>query len=130
MNRLILLVAVTWLGAVPAAGQSAAERRILEDVNVALPPTPCTVTTMAFRIAQVVGEPAGIERLPEPCPVPPLRSPEGIVDWLPLTGLNAREALDRLMEVDPRYEWRRSTASSSCDRESHGPTPIIFCIGR
>ena len=106
MNRLIFLVAVTWLGAAPVAGQSAAERRILQDVNVALPPTPCTVTTMAFRIAQVVEEPVGIERLPEDCPIPPLRSAEGIKDWLALTGLTAREALDRLMEVDTRYEWR------------------------
>ena len=107
MNRLILLVAVTWLGAVPAAGQSAAERVIVQDIKVALPPTPCTVTAMAFLIARVVEEPVGIERWPEPCPVPPL-SPEGILEWLPLTGLTAGAALDRLMELDSRYEWRES----------------------
>ena len=105
MNRLTLVVAVTWLGAVPAAGQSAAERVIVQDVKVALPPIPCTVTTMAFRIAQVVEEPVGIERWPEDCPLPP-RSAESITDWLTLTGLNARDALDRLMELDRRYEWR------------------------
>jgi hypothetical protein len=106
MNRLILLVAVTWLGALPAAGQSAAERVIDQDVKVGLPPTPCTVIGMAVRIGQVVGEPVGTERWPEPCPVPPLLNAAGTVEWLTLTGLNAREALDRLMQVDSRYEWR------------------------
>ena len=105
MNRLIPLVAATWLAALPAAGQTAAERVILQDVRVALPPIPCTVTSMAFRIGQVVEEPVGVERWPEDCPGPP-RSAESITDWLPLTGLNAHEALDRLTELDPRYEWR------------------------
>src|SRR5262245_32566696 len=102
MYRLILLVAVTWLGALPAAGQTAAERVIVQDVKVPVPPTPCTVTTIAFRIAQVVEEPAGIEHWPEDerCPIPPLLNPDGTVEWMPLTGLTAREALDRLMEVD------------------------------
>jgi hypothetical protein len=107
MNRVIFLVAGTWLVALPASGQSAAERVIVQDFKVALPPTPCTVTATAGRIAQVVEEPFGTERWPadEPCPIPPV-SAEGITGRLTLTGLTAREALDRLMEVDSRYEWR------------------------
>jgi hypothetical protein len=107
-HRLLLLVAMTWLGALPAAGQPAANRAIVQEIKVPLPPTPCTVTTIASRIAQVVEEPAGIEHWAEDekCPVPPLRRTEGVVDWLTLTGLTAHEALDRLMQLDSRYEWR------------------------
>jgi hypothetical protein len=103
----ILLVAATLIGVLPAAGQTAAERVIVQDVKLGLPPsTPCAVTNTAFQVARVVGEPIGIEGWPEPCPVPPPRSIEDTTEWLTLTGLNAAEALDRLMQVDSRYEWR------------------------
>lgn len=75
---------------------------IQQQVEIGLTPIPCLVPGAARRIALAIGEPAGIEYIPGSCdvarPGPPRES-------MSLMGLPAREALDRLVQLDPRYRW-------------------------
>jgi hypothetical protein len=105
VHRLTMLPVVILMIAAPVAAQSSLPERIIEeDIKVALPPAPCAVPAVASRIARAIEEPAGIEYWPGSCQVKP-RRPEDNVEWLTLRGLSAREALNKLIELDPRYRW-------------------------
>lgn len=103
-----LAVSAAWLfgvgiGARPQ--QSSPASRIIEDeISVGLPLAPCAVPTLAARIAGAVGAPAGVEHFPASCEYYPKRSTH-LNERLTLSGVTAGEALDRLVELDPRYRW-------------------------
>jgi hypothetical protein len=61
------------------------------------------VPGVAARVAQLVAIPAGIEQVAESCGNPrrPASDPESVT----LTGLSAREALNKIVGLDPRYHW-------------------------
>jgi hypothetical protein len=77
------------------------------ELRIVVPAPRCAVPAVAGRVLQSVGIPAGIEYAPEPCTDRPGRvAPEP--EPLTLTGLTAREALQRLVTIDPRYHWIES----------------------
>ena len=108
MHRLAALsLAVVMVGG-PAAGQPLPLDRVIEeDVSIRLPLPDCAVGGIAGRIARIIQEPAGIEYWPGSCRVEP-RRPGDVPESVRFTGMAAREALDRLVELDPRYRWSES----------------------
>ena len=77
-----------------------------QNVGIVIPPPRCAVPGVAARVSQSVGIPAGIEYAPESCDVRQPLPPDA--ERLLLTGLTAREALNRLIGLDPRYQWIES----------------------
>jgi hypothetical protein len=71
------------------------------DIWISAPASSCAVAGVAALVAWSVGLPAGIEYLPGCSTRQPLAPAERVT----LTGLTAREALDRLVKIDPRYHW-------------------------
>jgi hypothetical protein len=60
------------------------------------------VPGVATRIARAIGEPAGVEFTPGSCVISRSGPPS---EFVSLAGLTARDALDRAVELDPRYRW-------------------------
>jgi hypothetical protein len=99
-----LFLAAATIGA--QGDQSPLDRVIPEPIEITTAATPCTVPGYAGRIAKAVRMPLGVEHLAEPC----ARNPAKLLptDIISLGGLTAREALDRLIALDPRYRWTES----------------------
>lgn len=101
-----LAVSAAWLVSIGISARpqqsSAAARMIEDEISAGLPLTPCAVPALAARIAGVVGAPAGIEHLPVSCTYDRSRSSH-LNERLTLSGVTVGEALDRLVELDPRY---------------------------
>jgi hypothetical protein len=74
-----------------------------QDIWVPAPPFGhCVVPELAGQVLEATLTPGGEEYLPGRCGnEPPLSAGERIS----LRGLTAREALDRLVQLDPRYRW-------------------------
>ena len=96
--------ALLCLFSVPARGQPHADAAIIgENIAVGVPLAPCAVPAVVTRIARAMRVPLGLEPVPELCvAAKPAREQ---VEELALTGLSVRAALDRLVELDPRYQW-------------------------
>ena len=106
MSRLGL-VAAFLLPTFASAQSTLTSRTIDENVMVRLPYGPCQIPNLVLRIAQVLRVPAGAEGVPERCPGPdhPLPPATGFQS---LRGMTGREALDALVQLDPRYRWVES----------------------
>lgn len=81
------------------------ERVIEADLKVRLPPAPCDVAARVQGIARAVGAPSGAEFLPGSCEYEHLTYDES-QEPVALRGLTVEEALNRLIEIDPRYRWQ------------------------
>jgi hypothetical protein len=73
---------------------------------VYVPLVSCALPTVASRIMESTGTPGGIEWVPACATREPKPVPDG--EWISLRGLTEREALDRLVALDPRYHWIES----------------------
>ena len=106
MKRVFLVVAAL-LAPTVAPGQSElTSRTIEEDIVVRLPSIPCQIPSLVVLIATALKIPAGVEAVPERCPdgkAPPVKA-----TGRPLRGMTVREAMDTLVQVDPRYRWVES----------------------
>jgi hypothetical protein len=89
--------------AMPAARASRLDSLIEEDLSIFVPLPRCAVPGIAARISKIILTPAGIEYAPDSCSEmqPIARDAEKVT----LRGLTARQALDRLVQFDPRYHW-------------------------
>ena len=104
---LAALALATALQQTTPTGQAGLDRAIDEYLRLRLPPGPCAIAGMAGRIAQAVGMPVGVEYPPVACAGE--RTPaSNDSEQLELYGLTAREALDRLVALDPRFRWIES----------------------
>ena len=104
---LAALALATALQQTTPTGQAGLDRAIDEYLRLRLPPGPCAIAGMAGRIAQAVGMPVGVEYPPVACAAE--RTPaSNDSEQLELYGLTAREALDRLVALDPRFRWIES----------------------
>lgn len=96
----VLLTAPT----APSPQQSPIDRVIEENLTVQTPLRPCRVPALAFLLARSLRVAVGIESVPEDCSgarQPGVRVPDDVV----LTGLTVGDALNRLIQLDPRYTW-------------------------
>ncbi len=101
-----LAIAAAFSQATPT-GQSGLDRTIEEYLRLRLPPGSCAIAGMAGRIAQAVGMPVGVEYPPLAC-AGEMSPASNNSEELELYGLTAREALDRLVALDPRFRWIES----------------------
>jgi hypothetical protein len=93
-----------------SAGTQAPPRldAIIEEPNIDIfvPAPRCSVPAVAARVLQSVGIPAGIEYAAESCGDTPSLAADA--ERVTLTGLSVREALSRLVSIDPRYHWNET----------------------
>jgi hypothetical protein len=79
---------------------------IEQDISVPPPPFgPCVVPELASQVLKATLTPGGEESLPGRCGNEKPLSPG---ERISLRGLTARDALDRLVQIDPRYRWVES----------------------
>jgi hypothetical protein len=90
------------IGAQPREDVTA--RVITFNARVDLPIRRCTVASMTAFITKRLAIPAGIESMPGDCREKPLPT----TDVVQLESMTVAEALDRLVEIDPRYYWTES----------------------
>jgi hypothetical protein len=103
LRFLNLLLAVSVFGA-PLVGHESWSQRVIDEViNVPIPVDSCTVPGRAMQVARTINQAAGTEFLPEAC-----EPSKKFSDQVSLNGLTAREALDKLVSLDPRYTWVES----------------------
>jgi hypothetical protein len=76
---------------------------ITQTIEVGQPLVPCEAADVVGLIARVTEVPAGIEFVPGDCGY---RHFGRSASRQSLQGLSIREALDQLVQWDPRYEWR------------------------
>jgi hypothetical protein len=76
---------------------------ITQTVEVGQPLVPCEAADVVGFIARVTGVPAGIEFVPGDCGY---RHFARSATRQSLQGLSVREALDQIVQWDPRYEWK------------------------
>lgn len=108
MNRAIA-VAVVLVGVVSRASyaqeprESVLTRLVNVPVIVNLPVGPCEVPSLTTYLTRHANVPAGVEMIPGSCGWESPRPP--IVDRVHLQGMTLEEAMDRMVEIDPRYYW-------------------------
>lgn len=78
---------------------------ISQTIEVGQPPGPCEAAGVVALIARVMQVPAGVEHAPGACTPTPSRNATASARES-LQGLSVREALDRIVEWDPRYQWQ------------------------
>ena len=112
----VLLVAATTVSTVPAQpppteqlSQPPPTERVIEDYGLRydLPLHPCLLPAIAQQIARSARVPMGLEKIPQVCQLDGW-APAQATDELVLSGLTVGEALDRLVQLDPRYVWFES----------------------
>jgi hypothetical protein len=86
-----------------SAGQDVTAALITRTIEVGQPIAPCEAADVVGVIARTTGVPAGVEFIPGDCGY---RHTERSTTRQALQGLAIREALDRIVEWDPRYRWR------------------------
>jgi hypothetical protein len=91
------------ISAIRAARASRLDTVIEEDVSIFVPLPRCAVPGVAARISRIILTPAGIEYAPESCSEMQRIAPDA--KKVTLEGLTARQALDRLVQLDSRYHW-------------------------
>jgi hypothetical protein len=92
-----------------------------------LPVSTCVVPmTTEFIVKKAVRMPAGIEALPEPCRTAPSATPVALRARIEFNGLTGRQALDRLISLDPRYYWLESNGVIVVRPISAGNDPKHF----
>lgn len=99
----VLGATVLFPGSISRLSQDVAERVISGPVEVSVPLAPCEAASAAGIIAVMAEVPAGIEHAPGACDyrsVPTTRP-----NRRSLHGLSVKEALDLLVQLDPRYRW-------------------------
>jgi hypothetical protein len=106
MSLLRSLTPLVVAGLLPVAwvhGQSApiASRVIPGDIRGVVP---CGVAATASSILRAVKAIGGVEYAAADCP-PGAENATGVRDWIPLSGVTVGAALDRLVQLDPRYRW-------------------------
>ena len=103
-----VLAALLWVFTVPAPDQSSiASRLVKDDIKIGSPIWPCEVAFVAARIARSVRVPAGVESVPESCQLPSSRRAESR-EARSLLGMTVSDALNTIVQVDPRYLWAES----------------------
>lgn len=99
------------LAAGPAAQDtSIASRRVPSGrgFTLTLPSVGAGSVELAERILREAGVPFGIEQAPPEGDEPPLRLDRPITDRISFDGLSIRDALDKIVSLDPRYEWEET----------------------
>jgi hypothetical protein len=100
----VVPLAAVLLTLVPFTSQSSPSQGLLVDaIEVERPLGPCAVPRLTERIVQSAHVPAGIEYVPEPCRSQ-RRTADRLSESLPI-GMTVQDALDRLVQLDPRYRW-------------------------
>ena len=90
----------------PVARWTVPQQIIEHDIWITAPPLPhCAVPELAGRVFDAVTTVGGVEYLPGRCSGAGPERPPSVAGRVSLRGLNAREALDRLVEMDPRFRW-------------------------
>jgi hypothetical protein len=106
MNVLVVtvVVALAQTHTISGVQESFLDRSLSQDRHgdavVKLPLTPASIGAPAERIGRLGRVPIGIEDCPEP-----YQSVDNTQTQFVLTGMQLREALDRFIELDPRYRW-------------------------
>jgi hypothetical protein len=105
--RTLMLAALALLGT-PAAAQEAPvpplDRSIDLPIEVRLPVHHCSVPGALVAMSRLTKLTAGVEFLPSDCR-PEWAREERPASSVQLQGLTVKQALDRLVELDPRYRW-------------------------
>jgi hypothetical protein len=101
---LTILAIVAPLSLAANAGQPL-DRVISESIRLRVPVGACAAPGIAVRISRSLEIPAGIEYFPEVCRP---RTPDPSSEEVEFSGLTAKEALDKLVGLDPRYRWLES----------------------
>ena len=83
--------------------QDLASTLITETIEVGQPLAPCEAADVVAFMARAVGVPAGIEFVPGDCGY---RHVGRSANRQSLQGLSIREALDQIVQWDPRYQWQ------------------------
>jgi len=107
----VAVLAVAVATVLHAQEQSPSTAVIQEPITIRVPLAPCAAGALAHRILISTRQLGGIEFAPGPCmvgtrqpqppPLPAQLRPEDVT----LQGLTVREALDRIVALDPRYRW-------------------------
>src|SRR5688572_17182724 len=102
--RCVIPLLVVLVMRVPLSSQETWSERIVDqDINFPIPVDSCQVPGRVMQVARSINQPAGAEFLPAHC-----EPSKKFIDQISLRGLTAREALDRLIALDPRYRWFES----------------------
>lgn len=100
------LVCACLLGLCPLQGdvyQDLDSTLITQTIEVGQPLAPCEAADVVGFIARIMGVPAGIEFVPGDCGY---RHVARSATRQSLQGLSIREALNQIVQWDPRYEWK------------------------
>lgn len=111
-RRLSVPIAVVVIGAASAGATPAAQGlpipavERLVDRNLTIRYLGhCTTAWLALDLARTAAAPIGVEFVPGPCSQPGVQ-PRTLSEPVSFLGLTAGEALNRLVEIDPRYSWK------------------------
>ena len=90
-----------------SAQQTSAQGVVQDDIRIRLPLAPCALPVLASLIARSTHVPMGIEAAPEICDVD-RKAASDPRDEVSIQGRSVTEALDALVQMDPRYGWTES----------------------
>lgn len=110
MRAVVLLALALLAGGAGSQETSVASRRVPSGrgFTLTLPSVGVGSVELAEKILREVGVPFGIEQAPPDSSEPSPRLDRPITDRISFDGLSIRDALDKIVSLDPRYEWEEA----------------------
>lgn len=110
MRSGVLVVLGLLVAGLGGQGQSLSDRTLPagRGFTLTLPSVGAGSVELAERILREAGVPFGIEQAPPDGFEPSPRLDRPITDRISFDGLSIREALDKIVSLDPRYEWEEA----------------------